>query len=961
MAFEAEYVCAAGEIGVAALITATRGSDMLDECWQRNMAALASCHPDLHRQAMQEKDAAMALSCPFLAEEPWAGVDAHLQTVETGAQGLVVFLGMGMGHGPLLVQRERPDVAQFAILEPSLDLFCRALATVNLVPLLSDSRVVLFVGEIDFGELENAIGRVAALEDTHILRHVPSFHWRPALYASLNDRAYMLLNQLNTSGSTVRQCGQTFMGNRFASLTMLRHANSIDALRDRLAGQPAVVVAAGPSLQQSLPALKGMTGRCVIIAADSALAPLLKAGIVPDIVTTIDYLDLNFEKIAPFVGQEWPFSLVSLAKATPMVAKRLAVRHLFLAFADDLPQRWVVEALGVKTLAPACSSVAHLSLGTALILGCSPIVFVGQDLSYTDSNLDHVDGTIIMRRGLPKDREIFTVPALGGGTVPTDRQFLNLIKIFEDVIGGWPRRYINASAAGARIRGTEELPLDEVFALFGRSEVAVGLALDEAVVTGPGFEVENFVRVATGHLRLVKRLKQRVEEVLVLGESVRRRLASIVKSPKKVRSVRDLPGPLYGMLSRFDSINNGIDAERPLWEQMVELTFAMLSENDRWRLRNDRSRERDGYLPWLVVEIERINRLNQDRFETLNRYGVIISQLLDHLAEEEKFASQTRKGREAILALASLHLQAHDYLLAERTLRLLPEETRSEAAALQLAGEARAGMLDFAGARICWQQAVEYDPSLATSVEERQNRFCEEWLGFVERYANVGEGGDNFPHLLPVWLQRIIGAAGGRDKAIALARPVFDRQCDKLERLLEQSESAEAEAVLLVWRPLFEDDPRLLLLLARCHAVRKDHDGAARWAAKAVAVDPGGYGCQFLLIRSLLAAGRFQEAVFGLDAAVKSVPSIAMLWGEIGDLLLMEDPAGAVIAYEKCFLLFPAQSDSLLKMGHGYRLAGDLPAAAASYEAFLRQQPDNAEARGWLTAIRQDERKDSKD
>lgn len=921
------------------------------EYWQANMAALASHFPDLHA-LIRQAGTPVGGDASLVGGGFWSGVYSHLDTVPPDAEGLAVFLGMGLGYGPLLILQERPGLRQIAILEPSVDLFCAALATVDLRPLISSGKALFFVGDIDWESLEKAVTRVAALEDTHILRHLPSFKGRPALYGPVNDRAYMLLNQINASGSTTRKCGQTFIENRSSSLTLLRHAHSLDALRGLLAGKPAVVVAAGPSLERSLPALREMVGRCALIAADSALAPLLRAGIVPDIVTSIDYLDLNFEKIAPFLGQEWPFSLVSMIKATPLLAKRLPVRQMFFGFAEDLPHHWIVKSLGLRTLAPACSSVAHLSLGVALIMDCAPIVFVGQDLSYTDVSLDHVDGTIIMRRELPQDRELMKVPAVGGGTVATDRQFLSLLKVFEDIIGGWPRQYINASASGARIRGTEEKSLSEVAACHAGVGFSVGQLMAEALAAGPSFQVDEFVRAGRANLQQVILMAEKLKKALGLGQTALKELARLTAVRKVVHGVNDLSGSLRKLLGRFDALNNEMDNTEALWEQVVELTFGMLSENDRYRQSNDQIMGRSGYLAWLTAELERIDRLNRDRAEVLAQYSVSLRQMLDHFAVEESLAG--KEGAAARLQMAGLHLQAGNYLLARRLIDSLPLAVGQGGAALLLAGEAKAGLLDFAGADADWRRALALDPGLGKRVDTLRQRFCDEWLGFIERYANPGETGDNFPHLLPVWLERVMGAAGDRARALTLLRPVFERHLTRLEALIVQDKAAEAEEVLSAWQAVFGDAPEIFDLRAKACAAQGDYRQAVCLMEQAISSAPADLERSIFVVRTLLKDGCFDEGLKRLGEAVSSNPKAAILWEEVGDMLFAAgDWAGAVLAFEHCFLALPERIESLLKMGHAYRNGNNRQGAMAAYEEVLRRQPDNAVVAQCLAELRQ--------
>ena len=51
---------------------------------------------------------------------------------------------------------------------------------------------------------------------------------------------------------------------------------------------PAIVVAAGPSLNKNIDELKRAKGKAFIIAVDTAIKPLLKKGIIPDMFAIVD-------------------------------------------------------------------------------------------------------------------------------------------------------------------------------------------------------------------------------------------------------------------------------------------------------------------------------------------------------------------------------------------------------------------------------------------------------------------------------------------------------------------------------------------------------------------------------------------------------------------------------------------------------------------------------------------------
>ncbi|MBU4153762.1 MAG: DUF115 domain-containing protein [Proteobacteria bacterium] len=933
---------------------------LLTDWWQSNIDALAQLRPAIYEQIhrhhpipvgrliitssgftnliyeMDQPSSHTAYHC----DTPWQDAEAHLEIVPPDSHGLVVFVGIGLGYGPLLLLNQRPSIPRIVLLEPSLDLFCAALRALDLRPLISSDKVEFFLGEVDMTMFEESVARIAALEDTHILRHAPSFTWNNALYGALNDRAYMLLNQLNAGGGTTRKCGRMFFHNRYENLALLRHSHNLDLLKGLCEKRPAVLVAAGPSLDQSLPDLKACQGKCVLIAADSALAPLLKAGITPDFVTSIDFLDLNFEKLTPFLNQEWPFSLVTMIKATPLVPKRFPARHLFLAFSEDRPHDWIVETLNIKTLAPSCSSVAHLSLGLALILGADPILFVGQDLGFTTLCGDHASGTIIMRQDLPQDREIFHAPAINGGTVPTDRQLLSLKKHFEDIIASTPRHYLNASAAGVVIDGAPAILLDKAIHHYMQQEMfTVTSLVDKAIDTTPAVPVASFIRRCRSSIKHIDVLRKTLAKTIGLAHQAKGHVADLLKQSRSIPSFDSLPQTLARQLSNFDALNRSLDQQEPFWIQLLELNFEILSENDRWQQKNQKIREQEGYLNWLSVELDRIDSVNQCRNESTATYRQTLFHLITHLHQETTLLERKPPGRERDLTLIRLYVHTGDLMTARRLLPSLLAAHSSDAEAMLLAGEIMAGTLNIPMANQHWATAIELKPELASRVTALRQRYADEWLGAADRYANANEGGDNFPHLLPIWLGRADALMAEGQQLPALTA-LWKKHATCLEEWLKAEKWQTGELILQGWQVIAHRLPAIHYHRAKYAAARNDHQAALDMIETALSLDQNKAQWQAMAARQLLALGRFNEGISHLQKAVSIDRSTADLWEEIGENLARSgDFNGAIMAFERCFIALPDHIDVLRKMGDCYLNLHQPSAAIAAYEAALAKEP----------------------
>jgi Flp pilus assembly protein TadD len=943
-----------------------------DGRWEHNLEALRRFRPELHEQVRRHRCSPVGdfirtssglISLQFHgtnnvpiraydSDDPWKDAAIHFQTVPPDADGLVVFVGLGLGYGPLLVLEKRPNISKMVILEPSMDLFCTALKALDLYPLISSENVEFFVGDLDPGLFERHVSRLAAMKDTHILRHVPSFQWQIERYSILNDQVFMLINQINAQGGTTRKHGPAFFRNRMANLALIRHSHSLDLLRDRFHRKPAILVAAGPSLDQSIPALKKAVGRCVLIAADSALAPLLAAGIMPDFVTSIDFQDLNFEKLAPFLRGRWPFSLVASIKGTPFIPKRFPARSLFFAFPEDRPHSWVLEALGIKTPVPGALSVVHLSLGLALFLGADPICFVGQDLAYTAEQSDHAAGTIFTGAGLSTEREILYARGVHGTNVPTSRSFLASKKLFEDIISKERRTYLNASA-GAHIEGTEVVSLVVVVDEHMQDPLSVQQLVGEAIRAAGTFPVTELRKTCLEILAPIPNVIRKLEEAIELSRQSAHRIDELSRKGVCAQTIDELPRPLFRRLKRLDRLNNALDAQGTLWEQVIELTFQALREDEDRRRENKRLRHSGGYIRWLQSELGRIGSVNKVRFEALMTFQRSLKNLVAHLGREETLLaglSHDENTRD-LLSLARLHLTADHFLLAKEILSRLLSQSPGHVEANVLMGEACGGLLDFEMARQYWRTALGKEPNLRSAIVSIRRKLAEPWIAVAQ------ESGDTYPHLFHGWLTRIVALLEEDEENPPTLQRLWDGSRSKIERSLAENGVDSADRVLGLWETAAARFPEIHYLKACCLSAADDRTSALKEMDAALENEPQNARWLAFAARLLLESGRFDEGFERLREAVAIDPQTALLWEEVGDHLLSSgDCSSASVAYEHCFVALPNRTDVLRKIGDCYLFNREAQPARAAYEAVLAKEPGNEMARQRLEKAEQMDR-----
>jgi len=160
-------------------------------------------------------------------------------------------------------------------------------------------------------------------------------------------------------------------------------------------GEPVVVVGGGPSIWKygHLDLLEKW--RHPILCCDIMLVELLKRGIKPNIVSSIDALPM-IEKFYddPIVDKyKDEVKAVLIATIHPSVLKRCPFeKYWYVNIYDDPRKPKSITAMfhymaNQKTMLVSMGNVGAMLWNLSLILGCKPIILVGFDYSYDDLDI----------------------------------------------------------------------------------------------------------------------------------------------------------------------------------------------------------------------------------------------------------------------------------------------------------------------------------------------------------------------------------------------------------------------------------------------------------------------------------------------------------------------------------------------------------------------------------------------
>jgi hypothetical protein len=408
-----------------------------------------------------------------------------IDTVGTGKAGYFM-LGFGLGyHVEILFDREG-DEAIFCIFESDLRLLRTAMESRDLSRLLESRRLMFFIAP-DKAELLQRLNPHTALFSVGVetVVHAPSQQIASPFYEQtriwLEEFESFRQTSMNTLVLNSRRTAQNIARN----VGWYVASPSLSRLRDCYKGNPAIIVSAGPSLRKNKHLLKELQGRVVIVAVQTTLQPLLEMGIEPQFVTSLDYHEICtrfFEKLPNHLKTE----LIAEPKANNAIFEMNPGPLTVLG--NDFAEGLLREMKLRHEVMPPGATVAHLAYYLAEHIGCDPIIFVGQDLGFSDG-LCYAPGTsyedvwrpelsrfcsVEMKQWDQIVRERFILRKITdcqGRPMYTEERLFSYLQQFERDFLKTRTRIIDATEGGAAKAGSTAMTLAEARERFCRREL----------------------------------------------------------------------------------------------------------------------------------------------------------------------------------------------------------------------------------------------------------------------------------------------------------------------------------------------------------------------------------------------------------------------------------------------------------------------------------------------------------
>lgn len=426
---------------------------------------------------------------------------------DKGDRNCACIMGMGLGYTAEAWSKACPE-STLIIIEQSKALFQKALATRDMSRLLRHPKLYFLVENTpeDFTELLKEL----QLTGLQLFKHRTLFPLFKGSYSSMEESLNRWLQRKQVNRNTLKRFGKLWIRNFTANLPLLARAGSLDKLKGLFEGFPALLLAAGPSLEEQLPHLEAAASRAVIISVDTAYRSLKRLGIEPHFLLITDPQYWNSRHM-DFCHSNC--ILVSDSSTHPRVFRKHNGPVYLSASPFPLARNFEVPAFGCKLRSGG--SVATAAWDLTQLLGCSRVYMAGLDLGYPGKQT-HCRGSYFEERSLYLSTRLNGVENLSfqvlhsaplkrypgiepNCTVLTDQRMEIYISWFQEMCRQQSIPTINLSRRGVKIDGIEKGTIKSLLEEKNRDE-EISQRLKKAINPKPAMDSSQ--------------VKQRMEETI---------------------------------------------------------------------------------------------------------------------------------------------------------------------------------------------------------------------------------------------------------------------------------------------------------------------------------------------------------------------------------------------------------------------------------------------------------------
>lgn len=410
-------------------------------------------------------------------------VDRGTQLLKNkGYISMLFILGMGNADYIKKIIEIVPSDTSIYIYEPDQRIFAMNMYYNDLHKIFERKNTFLFVEGLNEKKMD---ALVYYFSDNITARYVYTFI-SPGYDVIYGDELQEKVKTLNTVmdhsvvvDNTIDRFGEAINYNRIMNMPMIFDSILISDVKKQFQNHldydniPAIIIAAGPSLDKNIEKLHEVRGKAFIVAVDSSIRMCVQHNIIPDAFVTIDpckqkilFENQLVEKLPFFYGMHSTYDNI----------KKLKGKKIFCHIDNIIPK----EIAGRMEVIEAGGSVANTAFSIVEYLGFKNIITIGLDLAFLDkkkhASIVYEDGGIN-----EKEAKYYTyVKGQNGEMLQTYENFMIYKEQFEKKIeNNSELTFINATEGGALIEGAVNMTLSEAIKKYCNKEINIQKLISE--------------------------------------------------------------------------------------------------------------------------------------------------------------------------------------------------------------------------------------------------------------------------------------------------------------------------------------------------------------------------------------------------------------------------------------------------------------------------------------------------
>lgn len=489
-----------------------------------------------------------------------------------------IIYGLGLGYLFQLIAKHSDSI--IILYEPNLDILYNSFTLVDFSQELSRDNIYIFDNLDDLLHTLSVITKQNTKVDILAL---PSYR---EIYKETFDEEVKKIEL--TYGSVLLDYGYKKKRLHDSTVTMLENIPTllketpVNKYENIYQGKIAIVVSAGPTLSENIETLKKYKDNAVIFSVGTALRTLIENDVKPDFLCMIESFDCTKQV------KDIDLSDINLI-VEPYTNKNihlLNTKNTLLHVSSNMPSsQYFADISNISTDGYlAQGTVSYMALNTAVKMGFSKIILVGQDLAYIDGQCYSKDSaydglsckfnselnkyeivpndlikyadaicsypTQPERIGAAKRRlamlnsSLYMVKSIDGSMLPTEAGYASFINHFvsyaKNITG---IKLINTSLKGAKLEGFEDMSLEEAMkdsTIINKIVLDTGYDYDVKSIIGSikstKQNMESFLEISQDCGKLVSRLSMDYKRNPVLDKEKLLKIRKLIEEYTKLNS-----------------------------------------------------------------------------------------------------------------------------------------------------------------------------------------------------------------------------------------------------------------------------------------------------------------------------------------------------------------------------------------------------------------------------------------